>query len=81
MDRAERRRRTANVLARRIGQMHWSDFFDWIDDRYIGRCRLMSPFDCGRPRCGVCQKSRKWLGITRKERMAELFLREYLDEA
>lgn len=80
MDRAERRRRTANVVARRIVQIRWSEMADWVDEKYVGRCRHMSPFDCGRANCGVCRKGRRWNGATRQEQMAELCHWEYLDE-
>ncbi len=72
MDRQERRRRTARIVARRKEVMRWSGMLEWADDRYIGRCRNMHPFDCGRPRCGICRTSRKWLGKTRQEKKAEL---------
>ena len=71
MNRAERRRRTEVVVARRIEEMRWTDMFEWIDDRYIGRCRNRSPFDCGRPRCGVCGWTRKHV-LTRQEKAAKL---------
>lgn len=73
MDRAERKRRTANVVARRVKEMRWDGMFEWIDEQYVGRCRHMSPFDCGRPRCGVCTLlKRRWAGKTRQEKRFDL---------
>jgi len=81
MDRAERRRRTAVIVARRIEEMQGTYMFEWIDARYIGRCRNMSPFDCGRSHCGVCGSSKRWFaGISRKEQVAELNYKEELGE-
>lgn len=71
MDRQERRRRTAKIVDRRKEVMCWSNMLEWVDDRYIGRCKTLHPLDCGRPRCGVCRTSRKWLGKTRQEKAAE----------
>lgn len=28
--------------------------WEGMKDHLIGRCKNMHPFDCGRPRCGVC---------------------------
>lgn len=72
MDRAERRRRTKNVISRRKEVMRWSGMLEWATDRVVGRCRSLHPFDCGQPKCGVCQTSRKWLGKSRQEKRSEL---------
>ncbi len=58
MDKQERRRRTSRVVARRKEVMRWSGMLEWVDDRYIGRCKSLHPFDCGHPKCGVCRKQK-----------------------
>ncbi|MHA2279827.1 MAG: hypothetical protein ACXAC5_02990 [Promethearchaeota archaeon] len=75
MDKAERRSRTDRVVTRRK-EMRWSGMFEWADNRYIGRCKTRSPFDCGRPRCGLCGLKRKRSGKTRQEKRADLTLKE-----
>lgn len=73
MDRAERRRRTERIVRRRIRVMRWSYMDEWATERYVGRCKKIHPFDCGRPRCGVCSLGkRKWAGKTLQERKAAL---------
>lgn len=77
MDRAERRRRTERIVARRKEVMRWSGMLEWADDRRIGRCKTLHPFDCGRPKCGICSlHKRNWCGRTKQERKAELTLKE-----
>ena len=77
MDRQERRRRTNRIVARRKEVMRWSDYLKWADKRYLGRCKTLHPFDCGRPKCGVCGRNkRKWAGKTRPEERAELEFRD-----
>ena len=81
MNRAERRRRTEVIIARRREEIRWSEMLNWVNSRYIGRCRNMSPFDCGRPRCGVCGwMKRRIAGATRQEVAVELKHREELSE-
>ncbi len=80
MDRQERRRRTARIVARRKEVMRWSGMLKWADDRYLGRCKTLHPLDCGRPRCGVCSLGRKLSGITRQEEKAKLAQEENMTE-
>lgn len=78
MNRAERRRRTEVIITRRMEEIRWSEMFDWVDSRDIGRCKNMSPFDCGRPRCGVCGRAkRRMAGPTRQEVAVVLKLEEF----
>ena len=81
MDRAERRRRTENIVTRRTKVMRWSGMLKWADFRYVGRCKTLHPFDCGRPKCGVCGLlKRRWSGETRQEKKAEMMYQESLLE-
>lgn len=57
----------------RRAEMEWA----LADARYIGRCKHMSPFDCGRPRCGVCGlDKRRWAGKSRQEKQFDLEFNE-----
>ena len=81
MNRAERRWRTANIVARRQWQLDWIFPEGDAAPKVVGRCRTMAPFDCGRPRCGLCSLiKRKWAGPTRAEMQAYLSFREDLLE-
>ncbi len=79
MDRKDRRRRTARIVNRRKEVMRWFGMLEWADDRRIGRCKNLHPFDCGRPQCGVCGKY-SWRDKSRQERKAELTLKEGMAE-
>lgn len=81
MDRKERRRRTARIVDRRKEVMRWDGMLEWADDRRIGRCKTLHPFDCGRPKCGVCSlHKQKGHERTRQEQKAELALKEGMAE-
>lgn len=65
MTRAERRTRTETVVARRKRDWLISASHDRLlrrgeawDSKRAGRSRKLHPFDCGRPRCGIC--TRHW---------------------
>ena len=60
MTRADRRARTETVRDRRRRQVSAIDPARVRTQRVEGKMRSMSPFDCGRPRCGVCHTSKKW---------------------
>jgi len=75
MDRAERRRRTSLIVTRRKEVMRWSEMFDWATGpRWIGRCKKLHPFNCGRARCGICKPHKRWKkNHTKAERAFWLF--------
>lgn len=59
--RAERRWRTSRIVEQR------KYFAEKIYDgkipedrvgRILGRCRRMHPYNCGRPKCGICQNEK-----------------------
>ena len=47
----------------------------------IGRCKHMHPFDCGRPRCGVCSRHKRHrISETPQELKAVISQNEWLRE-
>lgn len=49
--------------------------------RLLGRCRTLHPFDCGRPRCGICSWYKRSGGDEpRQVLVAKLSFREQLRE-
>lgn len=84
MDRSERRRRTRNVLRRRIKELKlWGMLGIWKDERAemrrIGFCRKRKPLDCGKSRCYICDKGRMH-GITRQEEEVLLRFTEEMND-
>ena len=77
MNRAERRRRTSIIVRRRIRE---AKLFDLHHPSMVGRMKIMSPFDCGRPKCFVCGSRRRFEGPTRQEVQQELAFNEYFRE-
>lgn len=76
MDRAERRHRTQCVMTRRIKQISW-EISEEKKQNYFGRCRTLSPFDCGRPHCWVCNAyKRRNAGPTFQELKSNLSHKE-----
>ena len=91
MDRAERRKRTFNIVCRRTElAYHFGLFLEADEDggvrdvpnpKRVGSCKKKHPFDCGRSNCGLCSKPRKlYKEDTRQERKAALTAREQVDE-
>ncbi len=78
MDRAERRRRTAAVVARRKEVMKWSDYP--MMDATVGRCKKVHPFDCGCGKKGMCAEGKRiYAGPTRQEKRHRVGFEEDLD--
>ena len=84
MDRAERRRRTARIRDRRFKELINDEYLGGssceLDFRRRGRCKKISPWDCGDTRCFVCDCYRRWFGITREELRALLNFEEQIDD-
>ncbi len=87
MNRAERRRRTAIIVRRKIEfvSLIWEDGVAPEDETYvrgfIGRCKKIHPYDCGKTRCGVCSGNKRFrAGPTLQEKLAELTYQEQFNE-
>jgi hypothetical protein len=63
----------------RRAQKHDSSKFH-ASRQLIGPCRSTHPFDCGRPRCGVCSFYRYVRPPTRQEQLAALREKEQVRE-
>lgn len=92
MNRAERRRRTFNVVRYRTEQADLSGLFlevdddgvirDYFDPKKIGTYKKSNPFNCGNPRCYLCTNPRKmYKEKTRHEQIAALTAREQINES
>ena len=90
MNRAERRRRTANVVRQRL-EFVVLIYEGWGNPDYpkreahikaaIGRSKKMHPMDCGKTKCGVCGGDQRWMcGPTRKELLSEFDFEEQVRE-
>ncbi len=87
MDRAERRKRTFNVVRQRMSLSNIFDILIYkLTSRRTGALKKQNPLDCGNPKCIMCSNPRKiYKGktcdeLTRQEQKAALSAKEQLEE-
>lgn len=78
MNKAERLRRTENIVRKRIASLknQYKNINKEIPLCKIGRCRKRHPYDCGYTKCYCCHHDKIEGNLTKQEKISNLHIKE-----